>query len=93
MNIQHRAGAAFRALTAKKDGPSIYEICDPVLMDRNANSGHLSQFYKTALRNPALVPLLRRAGLPELRDPGRMQALRAALAAGGVAVAAPNLQR
>jgi hypothetical protein len=79
MKIQDRASAAFRALTAKKDGPSIYEICDPVLMDRNANSGHLSQFYKTALRNPPLVSLLRRAGLPELRDPNRMQALRAAL--------------
>jgi hypothetical protein len=73
------AGAAFRALTARKDGPSIYDLCDPVLLNGHAGDEHLSKFYKTALRNPALAALLRRAGLPELADNARLAALRDAL--------------
>jgi hypothetical protein len=81
MNIPQMAGAALRALTARKDGPSIYDVCDPVLL--NGHSGgdeHLGKFYKTALRNPALMALLRRAGIPELGDETRLAAIRDALA-------------
>lgn len=79
MNLQYFAGATFRALTAAKDGPSLYDVCDPVLLSRRKGDAHLSKFYKTALRNPALWPLLRRAGLPELSDETRLRALREAL--------------
>jgi hypothetical protein len=79
MNITQMAGAAFRALTARKDGPSIYDLCDPVLLNGHGGDAHLGKFYNTALRNPALVPLLRRAGLPELGDGTRIAALREAL--------------
>lgn len=79
MNIPQMAGAAFRALTARKDGPSIYDLCDPVLLNGHAGDEHLSKFYKTALRNPALAALLRRAGLAELGDETRLAALRNAL--------------
>ena len=40
---------------------------------------HLAKFYKTALGNPALRPLLRRTGLAELRDAALLQRLREAL--------------
>jgi hypothetical protein len=79
MNFQHVAGAAFRALTARKDGPSLYDVCDPLLRNPAGGDPHLAKFYKTALGNPALRPLLRRTGLPELRDEKRLQALREAL--------------
>ena len=79
MNISAMAGAAFRALTARKDGPSVYDLCDPVLHSSRSGDAHLVQFYKTALRNPALVPLLRRAGLSELKDDALVARLREAL--------------
>ena len=62
MNIPQMAGAAFRALMARKEGPSIYDVCDPVLMNGHQGDEHLAKFYKTALRNPALKALLRSAG-------------------------------
>jgi hypothetical protein len=79
MNFQHLAGAAYRALTARKDGPSLYDVCDPLLLNHSGGDPHLAKFYKTALGNPALRPLLRRTGLFELRDEKRLQALREAL--------------
>lgn len=79
MGIQTIAGAAFRALTVRKDGPSLYDVCDPVLLKYRGGDPHLGKFYRTALGNPALRPLLRRTGLPVLRDEGRLQALREAL--------------
>jgi hypothetical protein len=79
MNIPQMAGAAFRALTARKDGPSIYDVCDPILLNGHNGDEHLGKFYKTALRNPALVALLRRAGIPELGDEAQLAALRDAL--------------
>jgi hypothetical protein len=78
MTFQHFAGAACRALTARKDGPSLYDVCDPVLLNHGGNP-HLGRFYRTALGNPALRPLLRRTGLAELRDEPRLQRLREAL--------------
>ena len=79
MTFQHFAGAAYRALTSPKDGPSLYDVCDPLLLNGSDGDPHLRKFYKTALANPALRPLLRRAGLKELRDPSCFEALRNAL--------------
>jgi hypothetical protein len=79
MTFQHLAGAAYRALTARKDGPSLYDVCDPLLLKHSGGDPHLAKFYKTALGNPALRPLLRRTGLCELRDEPRLQRLREAL--------------
>jgi hypothetical protein len=79
MQIHQMAGAACRALTARKDGPSLYDVCDPVLLKYEGGDRHLGKFYRTALGNPALRPLLRRTGLPELRDGARLEALRQAL--------------
>ncbi|HTB03854.1 MAG TPA: hypothetical protein VK804_25570 [Bradyrhizobium sp.] len=79
MAFAHVAGAAYRALTASKDGPSLYDVCDPLLRKPNGGDPHLSKFYRTALGNPALRPLLCRTGLFELRDEARLGSLRAAL--------------
>src|SRR6266403_1628369 len=79
MRFRDIAGAAYRSLTARRDGPSLYDVCDPVLLKPSGGDPHLSKFYRTALGNPALRPLLRRTGLPELRDPRRMTRLRDAL--------------
>ena len=79
MTFQHFAGAAYRALTFPKDGPSLYDVCDPLLLNGGGGDPHLRKFYKTALGNPALRPLLRRAGLAELRDPSRLEELQHAL--------------
>jgi hypothetical protein len=73
------AGAALAALTARRDGPSLYDICDPVLRRPTGGNPHLAAFYRTALGNPPLRALLRGAGLPELADRGRRAALVAAL--------------
>jgi hypothetical protein len=80
MNISQMAGAAFRALTARKDGPSIYDVCDPVLLNGHTGDEHLVKFYRTALRNAPLKSLLRGAGLPELRNETRLAAIQSALA-------------
>ena len=79
MSFHYFAGAACRALTARKDGPSLYDVCDPVLSGPASGDPHLAKFYKTALGNPALRILLRRAGLPELRDEAKLTRLREAL--------------
>ena len=79
MGFHYFAGAAFRALTAHKDGPSLYDVCDPLLLKYAGGDAHLGQFYRTALGNPALRPLLRRTGLPALKDEKRLAELRAAI--------------
>jgi hypothetical protein len=79
MNWHDFAAATCRTLTAAKNGPSLYDICDPLLAVPHQGDAHLSKFYKTALCNPALRLLLRRAGLPELDDSGRRDALSSAL--------------
>ncbi|MGC2811716.1 MAG: hypothetical protein WA303_15220, partial [Bradyrhizobium sp.] len=76
MDFQLIVGAAWRALTARQDGPSLYEVCDPLLLKYPGGDPHLGQFYRTALGNPALRPLLRRAGLAELRDEAALRTLR-----------------
>lgn len=79
MGFQYFAAAACRALTARKDGPSLYDVCDPLLLKYRGGDPHLGKFYRTALGNPALRPLLRRTGLPQLKDESRLARLRAAL--------------
>src|SRR5207237_6624282 len=79
MGFHYFAGAAYRALTARKDGPSLYDVCDPLLLSYQGGDPHLGKFYRTALGNPALRPLLRRTGLPQLRDQRRLGALQEAL--------------
>jgi len=79
MTLHYFAAATCRALTAAKDGPSLYNVCDPLLSSAHQGDAHLSKFYKAALCNPALRALLRRAGLPELADQGRLERLRMAI--------------
>jgi hypothetical protein len=81
MKLSHIPGAAFRALTAKKQGPTLYDLCDPLLRGAGPGDAHLRRFYKTAIANPVLRPLLARAGLPQLRDPARFGALQNAIRA------------
>jgi hypothetical protein len=78
MKFQHFASAAYRALTARKHGPTLYDLCDPLLRHHGGDP-HLGQFYQTALGNPASRALLRRTGLWELCDETRLQRLRDAL--------------
>ncbi|WP_186294045.1 hypothetical protein [Bradyrhizobium guangdongense] len=79
MSFHYFAGHAYRALTARKDGPSLYQVCDPVLAGQATGDPHIAKFYKTALGNPALRVLLNRAGLPELSDEAKLNRLREAL--------------
>lgn len=79
MGFHTIAGATYRALTVRKDGPSLYDVCDPVLLKYSGGDPHLGQFYRTALGNAALRPLLRRTGHPALRDEKRLGAVREAL--------------
>jgi hypothetical protein len=72
---------AYRALTAAKNGPTIYDLCDPLLLGPGGGDAHLRKFYKTAIANLALRPLLSRAGLPQLRDETQFNALREAIVA------------
>ncbi|KAA0077604.1 hypothetical protein [Tardiphaga sp. P9-11] len=81
MTVSYFAGATYRALTASKDGPSLYDLCDPLFHKHTGGDAHIVKFYKTALGNAALRPLLCRAGLPELRDPFRFKAVQQALRA------------
>jgi hypothetical protein len=72
---------AYRALTAPKAGPTLYDLCDPLLLGPGGGDPHLRKFYKKALANPALRPLLARAGLPQLNDTAQFNALRDAIVA------------
>jgi len=74
-------GHVYRALTAPKNGPTVYDLCDPLLLGPGSGDAHLRKFYKTAIANPALRPLLSRAGLSQLRDPLQFDALRDAIVA------------
>ncbi|MCL2714588.1 MAG: hypothetical protein FWD68_08430 [Alphaproteobacteria bacterium] len=80
MSFQYFAGHTYRALTAHKEGPTLYDLCDPVLTGPTMGDPHLAKFYKTALNNIPLRTLLRRAGLSELNDESRLGRLRDALA-------------
>jgi hypothetical protein len=79
MTFQQGARAALGVVTARKDGPSLYDICDPLLLNGAGDGSHLARFYKTVLGNPALRVVLRRSGVAELKDPSRLARLRQAL--------------
>lgn len=79
MNCQYFLGAAYRAFTTKKKGPTLYDLCDPLLLGPGTGDAHMRRFYKTALANPVLRPLLSRAGVPQLRSETCFHALRSAL--------------
>ncbi len=79
MNSGYFARATYRAFTTAKNGPTLYDLCDPLLAGSGEGDAHLRKFYKKALANPALRLLLARAGMPQLRDQARFQALTAAL--------------
>jgi hypothetical protein len=42
------------AVTAAKNGPTIYQLCDPLLRGPGGGDQHLRQLYKIAIRNPPL---------------------------------------
>ena len=71
----------YRAVTAAQNGPTIYELCDPLLRGSGSGNQHLRQVYKVAIRNPLLARLLARAGVPQLRDESRRQALQQTIVA------------
>ncbi len=78
MGIAYFARAARRAFTTRVCGPTIYDLCAPLLSGRDGQRGedaHLRLFYNTALANLGLRPLLARAGLPQLKDEARFRAL------------------
>jgi hypothetical protein len=77
--VGYFARAAYRVLTTPKDGPSLYDLCDQLLLRTDAGNGHLRKFYKTALANLPLRTVLARAGHPQLRDAARYAALRDAI--------------
>jgi hypothetical protein len=81
MNLRYAARAAYRVFTAPKVGPSLYDVCDELLLRSSTGNAHLRKFYKKALANPPLRLILRRAGHPQLRDETRLAALRDAVAA------------
>ncbi len=78
MGIAYFARVARRAFTTRVCGPTIYDLCAPLLSGRDGQRGedaHLRLFYNTALANLGLRPLLARAGLPQLKDEARFRAL------------------
>ncbi len=81
MKSGYFASAAYRAFTTAKNGPTLYDLCDPLLAGAGEGNAHLRKFYKKALANPVLRLLLARAGVPQLRDEGRLRALSAGLRA------------
>jgi len=83
MNFRHFAHAAYRVATTERVGPTIFDLCDELLLAPSPSVGdaHLRCFYKTALSNVALRPLLSRAGLPQLQDEERFRVLHDALRA------------
>jgi hypothetical protein len=81
MELGHFSRAAYRALTAAKRGPTLYDLCDPLLAGAGDGDAHLRKFYRKALANPALRLLLSRAGVPQLQDESRFRALAVALGA------------
>jgi hypothetical protein len=70
---------AYAAVTAEKRGPTLHDLCDPVLRHPDGGDPHFRKFYRTALANPVLRVLLCRAGLPQLREEGRFHAAQEAL--------------
>jgi hypothetical protein len=71
MNLRNAALAAYRALTAAKNGPTLYDICDPLLLRSDSGYIHFRKFYKKSLANVPMRIILARAGHPLLRSSDR----------------------
>jgi hypothetical protein len=80
LQLNHFIRAGAKAFTSRRSGPTLYEICDPLLRRPGKGDAHLQKFYRTALANIALRPLLGRAGLSQLSDTAQARALQAAVA-------------
>jgi len=81
MNAFHVLRTAPALLMQPRSGPTLFEVCDPLLKGAGDGDAHLRRFYKTAVANPALRLLLGRAGLPPLVEEGRLRAVREAIRA------------
>src|SRR5258706_15176270 len=81
MTLGYFAGAAFRAFTTARKGPTFYDLCDPLLAGAGSGHPHLRKFYKRAVANPALRLLLSRPVLPQLYDESRFRTLHYAVGA------------
>jgi hypothetical protein len=79
--ILHFARAACNTLFAQKSGPTLYELCDPVLRSPESGDAHIAAFYRKAVANLPLRLVLGRAGLPDLREPALLHAVRGAIIA------------
>jgi hypothetical protein len=79
MNALTILRAARAALLGERSGPTLFAVCDPLLKGAGGGDAHLRRFYKTAVANPALRLLLRRAGLPLLVEEGRLSAVQEAI--------------
>jgi hypothetical protein len=79
--IPHFARAACHTFLAPKSGPTLYDLCDPVLLSPQSGGTQIATFYRRAVANPPLRLVLCRAGLPQLRDPVVLEAIRGAIIA------------
>jgi hypothetical protein len=79
--IARFARAAYNTFFMQKSGPSLYELCDPVLLSPGGSGTQIAAFYRKAIANPALRLVLCRTGLPQLRDSALLDAIRGAIIA------------
>jgi hypothetical protein len=79
--ILHFARAAYNTFFMQKSGPSLYDLCDPLLNCPESSGTHVAAFYRKAVANLPLRLVLGRAGLAELRDPALFNAVRVAIIA------------
>src|SRR5215471_19087397 len=79
MTALDRLRSARAVLAGRRSGPTFFDVCDPLLKGAGGGDAHLRRFYKTAVANPVLRLLLARAGLPQLRDEGRLRAVQEAI--------------
>ena len=71
--------SARAVLAGERNGPTLFDVCDSLLRGSGGGDQHLRRFYKTAVANPVLRLLLGRAGLPQLREEGRLRAVQEAI--------------
>jgi hypothetical protein len=79
--IRHFACAACNSFFMQKSGPSLYDLCDPLLNCSESSATQIAAFYRRAVANLPLRLVLGRAGLAELRDPALFNAVRGAIIA------------
>ena len=81
MNALDFLRSAGAVLVSQRQGPTLFEVCDPLLRGAGAGDAHLRRFYRIAVANPALRLLLGRAGVAQLREDGRLRAVQDAIRA------------